>query len=111
MTLVQLVKQQSGRLWLPEVTIEDWPSTELRVIYWDDAHHLEHWADGGCTSLDNLALLCRRHHVLAHHSPWTVSLDPTTRRPVWTPPPPRGRPPDYTYVYTGAVPPPVTVAS
>jgi hypothetical protein len=22
-----------------------------------DAHHLEHWADGGATSLDNLVLL------------------------------------------------------
>ena len=25
-----------------------------------DAHHLEHWADGGRTALDNLVLLCRR---------------------------------------------------
>ena len=41
-TFVQLLKEQAGKLWLPEVTIEDWPSTELRVIYWDDAHHLEH---------------------------------------------------------------------
>ncbi len=42
MTFVQLLKEQSGKLWLPEATIEDWPSTELRIIYWDDAHHLEH---------------------------------------------------------------------
>ena len=27
-----------------------------------DAHHVEHWIDGGATSLDNLVLLCRRHH-------------------------------------------------
>lgn len=27
-----------------------------------DAHHMHHWADGGSTSLDNLVLLCRRHH-------------------------------------------------
>lgn len=53
-----------------------------------DAHHLVHWADGGVTSLDNLALLCRRHHVLTHHSPWTIRLDPYSRRPVWIPPPP-----------------------
>ncbi len=26
------------------------------------AHHLHHWADGGDTSLDNLALLCGHHH-------------------------------------------------
>jgi HNH endonuclease/Domain of unknown function (DUF222) len=25
-----------------------------------DAHHVEHWADGGATSLGNLVLLCRR---------------------------------------------------
>ena len=24
-----------------------------------DAHHLEHWAAGGATALDNLVLLCR----------------------------------------------------
>ncbi len=31
-----------------------------------DAHHIEHWGDGGSTSLDNLVLLCRRHHRLVH---------------------------------------------
>ncbi len=31
-----------------------------------DAHHIKHWADGGETSLDNLTLLCRRHHRLVH---------------------------------------------
>lgn len=52
-----------------------------------DAHHVVHWADGGATSLDNMVLLCRRHHVLTHQSPWTVHLDPATGRAVWTPPP------------------------
>lgn len=33
---------------------------------WTDAHHRVHWADGGPTSLDNLVLLCRRHHRMAH---------------------------------------------
>jgi hypothetical protein len=41
-TLVQLLKADRGRLWLPEGVIEDWPDLQLRVIYWDDAHHLEH---------------------------------------------------------------------
>ena len=27
-----------------------------------DAHHIEHWADGGATKLSNLVTLCRRHH-------------------------------------------------
>ncbi len=36
------------------------------------AHHLEHWADGGPTALDNLILLCGHHHRLIHHSPWQI---------------------------------------
>jgi hypothetical protein len=31
-----------------------------------DAHHIEHWVDGGATELDNLVLLCRRHHAFVH---------------------------------------------
>ena len=52
-----------------------------------DAHHIVHWADGGTTDLDNMVMLCRHHHTLIHHSPWTVHIDPDTRKPVWTPPP------------------------
>ncbi len=33
---------------------------------WCDAHHRQHWADGGPTSLGNLVLLCRRHHRAVH---------------------------------------------
>ena len=33
---------------------------------WCDAHHVRHWADGGSTSLENLLLLCRRHHRIVH---------------------------------------------
>ena len=31
-----------------------------------DAHHVEHWLDGGATSLENTVLLCRRHHRALH---------------------------------------------
>jgi len=31
-----------------------------------DAHHIQHWTDGGETSMENLVLLCRRHHRLVH---------------------------------------------
>ena len=37
-----------------------------------DAHHLQHWADGGATKLDNLVLLCRRHHRLVHEDGYGV---------------------------------------
>ncbi len=37
-----------------------------------DAHHIQHWADGGETSMDNLVLLCRRHHRLVHEGGFAV---------------------------------------
>ena len=33
---------------------------------WCEAHHVVHWADGGPTALQNLLLLCRRHHHMVH---------------------------------------------
>ncbi|MBM4491181.1 HNH endonuclease [Prescottella equi] len=50
-----------------------------------EGHHVKHWADGGPTDLDNLALLCRYHHQLLHHSHWEVHIGPD-RRPWFTPP-------------------------
>ncbi len=41
-TLVQLVKPERGKLWLPSGEITDWPDLERRTIFWDDSHHLEH---------------------------------------------------------------------
>ena len=40
-----------------------------------DAHHIEHWADGGDTSLDNLALLCTHHHTLLHEGGFKIRRD------------------------------------
>jgi hypothetical protein len=37
-----------------------------------DAHHIMHWADGGETSMENLVLLCRRHHRLVHEEGFGV---------------------------------------
>jgi hypothetical protein len=37
-----------------------------------DAHHIQHWADGGETGLNNLVLLCRRHHRLLHEEGFGV---------------------------------------
>lgn len=60
-----------------------------------DGHHLKHWADGGDTSLDNLALLCATHHTFVHERGYRVEptddgdlrfLDPRGR-PIPTVPP------------------------
>ena len=40
-----------------------------------DVHHIEHWADGGRTALDNLVLLCRRHHRAVHEEGYRVTID------------------------------------
>jgi hypothetical protein len=38
-----------------------------------DAHHIEHWANGGATNLENLVQLCRHHHRLLHEGGYTVT--------------------------------------
>ena len=50
---------------------------------WCDAHHVRHWADGGPTALNNLVLLCRRHHRLVHERFGVEMSDgePVFRRP------------------------------
>jgi hypothetical protein len=39
-----------------------------------DAHHIQHWAQGGDTALHNLVLVCHAHHVALHEGGFTVSL-------------------------------------
>jgi hypothetical protein len=41
-----------------------------------DAHHIEHWADGGETKLSNLVTLCRLHHRLVHEGEIAVECQP-----------------------------------
>jgi len=36
------------------------------------AHHLVHWIHGGTFDLDNLALLCHRHHWMVHEGGWQI---------------------------------------
>ena len=50
-----------------------------------DAHHIEHWADGGATRLDNLVLLCRRHHRAVHESGFRVSAGEGGALTFWRP--------------------------
>lgn len=42
-----------------------------------DAHHVQHWADGGKTKLANLVLLCRRHHRAVHEEGFRLEILPS----------------------------------
>src|SRR5213080_3098022 len=48
-----------------------WPRCE-RSASMCDGHHLVHWIEGGPTDLDNLVLLCRRHHRMVHEGGWQL---------------------------------------
>jgi 5-methylcytosine-specific restriction endonuclease McrA len=39
-------------------------------------HHIRHWAQGGPTTLSNLAMLCRRHHRAVHEEGYQVERRP-----------------------------------
>jgi len=41
-----------------------------------EGHHLRHWANGGPTTLGNLALLCRRHHRAVHEEGYQIERQP-----------------------------------
>lgn len=47
-----------------------------RKIAWCDAHHVHHWRHLGLTELENLVLLCNRHHHLIHQPGWHLKLLP-----------------------------------
>src|SRR2546429_496564 len=49
------------------------PGCGVRV---GQGHHIRHWAQGGPTTLSNLALLCRRHHRAVHEEGYQVDRQP-----------------------------------
>jgi 5-methylcytosine-specific restriction endonuclease McrA len=49
------------------------PGCGVRV---GQGHHIRHWANGGPTTLSNLALLCRRHHRDVHEEGYQVDRQP-----------------------------------
>ena len=67
-----------------------------------EGHHVRHWAQGGPTTLSNLAPLCRRHHRAVHEEGYQVDRQPDGalrfRRPDGRPlpevPPPAAVPAD-----------------
>ena len=50
-----------------------WPGCD-RPPRWTDGHHLQHWIDGGPTSLNNAVLLCGHHHRETHKNQWTIRI-------------------------------------
>ena len=50
-----------------------------RPAIWTDAHHLQHWADGGPTTMANLILLCRPHHRMVHEAGFSLQRLTTGR--------------------------------
>jgi hypothetical protein len=53
---------------------------------WCNGHHIQHWADGGPTSLTNAVLLCAHHHRVIHHDEWHVRINQGDGRPEFIPP-------------------------
>ncbi|MFD3402773.1 DUF222 domain-containing protein [Kribbella sp. NPDC058693] len=59
-----------------------------------EAHHIISWLDGGPTAVNNLALLCKRHHLDLHSGHWQIRIlngvvhvtNPTWTNPTLTPP-------------------------
>jgi len=43
-----------------------------RPAAYTHAHHVQHWSENGPTDLDNLALVCNRHHTAIHHEGWQL---------------------------------------
>jgi hypothetical protein len=51
-----------------------WPGCD-RPASRSAAHHVVHWIHGGTTDLDNLILLCHRHHWMVHEGKWQIVRD------------------------------------
>jgi hypothetical protein len=49
------------------------------------AHHVKFWHNGGSTDLENLLLVCSRHHQLIHDEGYELVLDPDRTLHVRTP--------------------------
>src|SRR3989454_1028644 len=45
-------------------------------VRFGQGHHIRHWANGGPTTLSNLALLCRRHHRAVHEEGYQLARQP-----------------------------------
>lgn len=48
-----------------------WPGCDRQASY-TSGHHLVHWNRGGPSDLNNLILLCHRHHWMVHEGRWQL---------------------------------------
>lgn len=46
-----------------------------RPVAWCEAHHIQHWSQGGQTNLNNLVMLCSRHHHEVHAVGHKILID------------------------------------
>ena len=61
-----------------------WPGCDRQPI-WCHAHHVWWWEHGGPTDLDNLVLLCSRHHHPVHEGGYQLKLSPQRHVHITTP--------------------------
>ncbi|HEU4728432.1 MAG TPA: DUF222 domain-containing protein [Kofleriaceae bacterium] len=54
-----------------------YPGCENRIFL--EGHHIQHWADGGETTLENACLLCSHHHRFVHEYGYQIELGPEGR--------------------------------
>jgi hypothetical protein len=57
----------------------DRPITSCTNRIFLEGHHIQHWADGGETSLRNTTLLCSLHHRHVHEHGYAIELGPDQR--------------------------------
>ena len=67
-----------------------WPGCSRPASYCE-AHHCDHYVEGGCTDIDRGVLLCRFHHMLLHNRGWRIGREAKGRF-VLHPPPGEGSP-------------------
>ncbi|WES64672.1 DUF222 domain-containing protein [Microbacter sp. GSS18] len=76
--LYDLVKWRADRCMGPGCVM---PASRCEV------DHTLAWIDGGTTSLDNLAPLCKGHHTIKHHGGWRIRQVPDSGGAIeWTSP-------------------------
>jgi hypothetical protein len=83
----------------------EWPGCD-RPVAFTNAHHVVHWGHGGNSDVENLVLLCYRHHWMVHEGGWQFARVEQGR--LLAIPPARGH---RSWIRAPILPPPGNVAS